>query len=47
MLHFDFQSPTRIVFGRDTHNTIGALLRPYASKILLHYGSDRIKKSGL
>lgn len=47
MLNFDFQAPTRIVFGRDTHREIGKLLRPYAGKILLHYGSDRIKKSGL
>ncbi len=47
MLNFDFQNSTRIVFGRDTHKAIGELLKPYAKKILLHYGGSSIKKSGL
>lgn len=47
MLNFDFQSPTRVVFGRGTHNDIGALLRPYADKVLLHYGGGSIRRTGL
>jgi alcohol dehydrogenase YqhD (iron-dependent ADH family) len=47
MLNFDFHIPTRVVFGRDTQKEIGALLKPYAKKILLHYGGSNIKKSGL
>ncbi len=47
MLNFDFYSPARILFGRDTEKQIGALLKPHASKILLHYGGGSIKKSGL
>ncbi|MDR1735919.1 MAG: iron-containing alcohol dehydrogenase [Oscillospiraceae bacterium] len=47
MLNFDFYSPARIVFGRGTEKEIGALLKPHASKVLLHYGGGSIKKSGL
>ena len=47
MLNFDFYSPARIVFGRDTEGRIGELLRPLAKKVLLHYGGGSIKKSGL
>jgi len=47
MLNFDFYSPARIVFGKDTETQIGELLKPYASKILIHYGGGSIKKSGL
>jgi len=47
MLNFDFYSPTRIVFGKDTESQIGELLKPYATKVMLHYGGGSIKKSGL
>lgn len=47
MLNFDLHIPTRIVFGKDTHKEIGTLIKPYARKILLHYGGSSIKKSGL
>lgn len=47
MLNFDLHIPTRIIFGKDTHKEIGALLEPYAKKVLLHYGGSSIKKSGL
>ncbi|SEU12070.1 hypothetical protein SAMN05443270_3326 [Lacrimispora sphenoides] len=47
MLNFDFYSPARILFGKDTENQIGALLKPHATKVLLHYGGGSIKKSGL
>lgn len=47
MLNFDLHIPTRIIFGKDTHKEIGTLLRPYAKKVLLHYGGNSIKRSGL
>ncbi len=47
MLNFDLHIPTRILFGRDTHKEIGALLQPYAKKVLLHFGGNSVKKSGL
>ncbi|MFV0401463.1 MAG: iron-containing alcohol dehydrogenase [Oscillospiraceae bacterium] len=47
MLNFDFYSPARILFGKGTQEQIGELLKPYASKVLLHYGGGSIKKSGL
>ncbi|MCL2842669.1 MAG: iron-containing alcohol dehydrogenase [Oscillospiraceae bacterium] len=47
MLNFDFHVPTRILFGKETEKEIGALLKPYAKKVLLHYGGGSIKKSGL
>lgn len=47
MLNFDFYSPARIIFGKETENKIGELLKPHAKKILLHYGGGSIKKSGL
>lgn len=47
MLNFDLHIPTRIIFGKDTHKEIGALLQPDAKKVLLHYGGSSIKKSGL
>ncbi len=47
MEKFDFYAPSRIVFGKETENQIGELLKPYARKILLHYGGGSVKASGL
>lgn len=47
MLNFRFQNATEIIFGKDTQQKAGAETKKYGSKVLLHYGSDRIKKSGL
>ena len=47
MLNFDFYAPTRIVFGKDREKEIGELLKPYAKKVLLHYGGGSIQRSGL
>lgn len=47
MLNFDMYIPTRIIFGKDSQKDIGALLKPYAKKVLLHYGGSSIKRSGL
>ncbi len=47
MLNFDFQNATRILFGKGTQRSVGELLKPHGSKVLLHYGGSSIKKSGL
>ena len=47
MLNFDYSNKTRIVFGKGTETQVGSLVKPYAEKVLLHYGGGSIKKSGL
>lgn len=47
MENFDFLSSTKIIFGRDTENRVGAEVKQYSGKILLHYGGGSIKKTGL
>ncbi|MDL2318471.1 iron-containing alcohol dehydrogenase [Eubacteriales bacterium OttesenSCG-928-A19] len=47
MLNFDFYAPARIIFGKGEEKRIGELLKPHATKVLLHYGGGSIKKSGL
>ena len=47
MDNFNFYSPTHILFGKEMHKDIGEYVKPYADKILLHYGGGSIKKSGL
>jgi len=46
MQNFVFHNPTRIIFGKETEQQVGAELSGY-KKVLLHYGSGSIKKSGL
>ena len=47
MNSFRFLSPTEIIFGKDSESAVGAETKKYGSKVLLHYGSGHIKKSGL
>lgn len=48
MDNFNFCSPTEFIFGRDTQCHAGtALASRGASKVMIVYGSDRIKKDGL
>lgn len=47
MESFIFQSPTKIIFGRDTEQHVGEESKRHATKVLLHYGGGSIKKSGL
>lgn len=48
MLNFEFYSPTRFVFGKDTESNAGPLLKEYgATKVLLHYGGGSAERSGL
>jgi alcohol dehydrogenase len=47
MNNFTYMNPTRIIFGKGAENQVGAETAAHAKKILLHYGSGSIKKSGL
>jgi len=48
MLNFEYYSPTEFVFGKDTELEVGRLLKKVkAKKVLLHYGSGSVKRSGL
>ena len=48
MENFRFQSPTEFIFGRDTQKeTVAALKRYGAQRVMIVYGSDRIKREGL
>ena len=47
MLNFDYQNRTRIIFGKNEHRNIGKLIKPYANKVLFHFGGQSIKKSGV
>ena len=49
MINFEFSNTTEIIFGRDTHKQVGEKIRQDSdcTKVLLVYGSDRIKRDGL
>lgn len=47
MENFEFQNPTRILFGRGMEAQVGAQVAAYSQKILLHFGGGSIKASGL
>lgn len=47
MENFIFHNPTKIIFGKNTEECVGQEVSKYSKKILLHYGSSSIKKSGL
>lgn len=48
MDNFSFYNPTRIEFGKDKEQAIGSILAEHGiKKVLLAYGSERIKRDGL
>ncbi|MBQ9956766.1 MAG: iron-containing alcohol dehydrogenase [Ruminococcus sp.] len=48
MENFNFYSPTEFVFGKDTEKNCGQLVRKYGgTKVLIHYGSGSVIRSGL
>lgn len=47
MLNFEYMNPTKIIFGKATHENVGEQVAPYSKNILLHYGSSFVQKSGL
>ena len=47
MDNFIFQNKTKIIFGKDTENKVGIEISRNYKKVLLHYGTGSIIKSGL
>ena len=48
MLNFEFCSPTKFVFGRDTQKQVGALVKEFGgSRVLVVYGGGSVVRSGL
>lgn len=48
MENFEFFTPTRVIFGKDTHLQVGTIVKEYGfKKVLVHFGGASAKKSGL
>ncbi len=47
MENFNYQCGTKLIFGKGTESLVGEETKKYSTKILLHYGGNNIKKSGL
>lgn len=48
MLDFIYHTPTKVIFGKDTHKNVGEIIKGYGyKKIMIQYGKGSIKKSGL
>lgn len=48
MFDFNYYTPTRVVFGRNTELKVADLVREFGgSKVLIHYGGGSVVRSGL
>jgi len=48
MNNFQYFTPTRVVFGKDTESQVGTLIKEQnCTKVLVHYGTGSVKRSGL
>ena len=47
MQNFDYQTPTRLIFGKGVVEQLPAVMAQFGKKILLTYGGGSIKKIGL
>lgn len=48
MLNFQYFTPTKVVFGKDAELKVGSLVKQEGcKKVLVHYGGQSAKKSGL
>ena len=48
MYNFVYETPTKVYFGKDEELKVGKILKEFApKKVLLHYGGQSAKKSGL
>jgi alcohol dehydrogenase len=48
MKNFNYYTPTKVVFGKDTEQQVGKLVKEQGSKkVLIHYGGQSAEKSGL
>ncbi len=47
MENFEYYMPVKVIFGKDTETQVGAEVKRFGKKVLLHYGGGSIKRSGL
>lgn len=48
MFNFNYYTPTKIIFGRDTEKQVGELIKSFGGKrVLIHYGGQSAIRSGL
>lgn len=48
MENFEFFTPTRMIFGKNTHQQVGKIVKEYGfKKVLVHFGGASAKKTGL
>ena len=47
MQNFDYQTPTRLIFGKDVIEKLPEVMEQFGKRILLSYGGGSIKKIGL
>ena len=47
MQNFDYQTPTRLIFGKGVIEKLPSVMAGFGSKVLLTYGGGSIKKMGL
>lgn len=47
MKNFEFSFPTRVIFGRDAEGRAGELAAPFGPNVMVLYGSERVRRSGL
>ncbi len=48
MFNFNYYTPTKIIFGRETENQVGELIKEFGGKrVLIHYGGKSAIRSGL
>lgn len=47
MQNFDYQTPTRLIFGEGVISSLPLVMKAFGKKVLMTYGSGSIKKLGL
>jgi len=48
MFGFEYYSPTKVIFGKETETKVGEIIKSYgAKKVLIHYGGKSAERSGL
>ncbi len=48
MFNFNYYTPTKVVFGRNTEKRVAELIKEFGGKkILIHYGGGSVVRSGL
>lgn len=48
MMNFQYYTPTKVLFGKDTETQVGQLIKAQGGKkVLIHFGGGSVKRSGL